>query len=177
MGTNFYFIPKISDEDKNEIITSIDNLKRVFEDNPALLKITADDLCYTIYEKVKKIHLGKRSGGWQFLWNHNRFKLYGPTIKSIRKYLENTEGQIVDEYGEKFTVEQFFNDEIGYYLYRNEDCMTAEDYHSKYQSLYYPCPTVQLEYKNKIYTSNKFGEFLIGRGKSVLRFASSDDFS
>lgn len=68
MGTNFYarIIPK--EEDKQKLIDAINNNQyNVIEDLAS--ELYGDRNEYT--HKGNVIHLGKRSGGWKFLWNPN----------------------------------------------------------------------------------------------------------
>lgn len=75
MGTNFYFIPKISDEAVNNILIKAKKLdkNRDYSDVKDLYNEVQDVL-------DTEIHLGKRSCGWQFLWNHNDLKYYQPNF-------------------------------------------------------------------------------------------------
>jgi hypothetical protein len=50
------------------------------------------------------IHLGKRSGGWKFIWNWNSGKYY-KTKEELFKFIRD--GRVVDEYGEQIDVEEF----------------------------------------------------------------------
>ena len=50
------------------------------------------------------IHLGKRSGGWKFIWNWNSGKYY-KTKEELFKFIRD--GRIVDEYGEQIDAEEF----------------------------------------------------------------------
>ncbi len=51
-----------------------------------------------------KIHIGKRSSGWKFLWNFNDNKHYS-TKEGLLKFIRS--GRIVDEYGELQDTEEF----------------------------------------------------------------------
>ena len=73
MGTNFYarIIPK--EEDKQKLIDAINNNQYD----------TIKDLASELYDRRNdytgignEIHLGKRSGGWKFLWNPNVVKVW-----------------------------------------------------------------------------------------------------
>lgn len=167
MGTNFYFIPKISDEDVQDILT---NAKKLAESKNYL---DLKELKSKVYKTVTEIHLGKRSGGWQFLWNHNDLKYYNPDLKSIKEFLEENEGIIYDEYGDFYTVEQFFNEEIKNCLYKDSNHVDSKTYRKEHPNEPYHNPTSkELHYKNNIYNSN-YGEFLINK----LRFADTTEFS
>ena len=50
------------------------------------------------------IHIGKRSGGWKFLWNFQDGKFY-TNKEELFKFIRS--GRIVDEYGELQDTEEF----------------------------------------------------------------------
>lgn len=96
MGTNYYAVQKISDEVKNDICEKIKNDKyseaeSVFNDN------------------YKKIHIGKSSYGWKFLFNYNHFNYYDLTRESIDKFLRQGNTMLFDEYGEKINIDDFWD--------------------------------------------------------------------
>lgn len=163
MGTNYYFIPKMSDKDVQDILLSA---KKLAESKDYL---DLDKLKHRINKVVTEIHLGKRSSGWQFLWNHNDLKYYNPNLKSIQKFLKETEGTIKDEYGEIYTYEQFF-EEIKDCLYEDDNHITGMVYDKKYMNSTHFFEK-SLEVGNIIYKSIN-GEFLINK----LRFASVTEF-
>lgn len=66
------------------------------------------------------IHLGKRSAGWQFNWEYHP-EYYADNLKSIMKFLSRDDIVIVDEYNTKFSLDEFFNKEIGYCLYNDPE--------------------------------------------------------
>lgn len=160
MGTNFYLKQKLSEKDKQIAI--------------GLIK--SDE-----YDKVReilpnKIHIGKRSGGWKFHWDHNYFKFFKPSKESLIKWLKS--GQIVDEYGEEFTFDQFWNEEIANFLYKGYDLDKYAKEHPEEHSIYWDiqgrkrklieeCP----ELKN--FKFSPLGELYIGK----LRFSIFTDFS
>ena len=94
MGTNFYLRQKISN-DKKELMKSLIDQER-FDGLQAMIP--------------KDVHIGKRSYGWKFLWNANRFEYFEPTIKSLYEFLKS--GDIYDEYGTKYDFDTFINKEI-----------------------------------------------------------------
>lgn len=61
--------------------------------------------------EYEKVHIGKRSGGWKFLFNHNNWKYYDATRESINEFLMSCDS-IVNEYGDELTVEQFWNEYV-----------------------------------------------------------------
>lgn len=90
MGTNYYAIPKVSECDKKEIIEEInkgrwDNVRRMMP---------------------KVVHLGKSSGGWKFMFNHNNWNYFEKSFESMKYFIDNSE--IEDEYGNKITPEDFW---------------------------------------------------------------------
>jgi hypothetical protein len=50
------------------------------------------------------IHIGKRSGGWKFLWNFQDGKFY-TNKEELLKFIRS--GRVVDEYGELQDTEEF----------------------------------------------------------------------
>jgi hypothetical protein len=90
MGTNYYGIKIPTVQDKEEMIRLIGE-----EDWDGLL------------DKVPvEIHLGKSSGGWQFIFNHHDFKFYDKSRKSIEEFIHGLE--IWDEYKRDVTEEEFW---------------------------------------------------------------------
>lgn len=107
MGTNFYYkIPLKSREKEKLVKLSIKgNLDKLIQE--------------AVYLQSKYfIHLGKRSYGWQFLWNYNDGKFYKDNLKSIKGFLKKKGGTIYTEYNEPLTIDKFF-EEIN--LYKDDD--------------------------------------------------------
>jgi hypothetical protein len=157
MGTNFYLRKKLSAQEKELAKQYIDKDKH-------------DELKQLIPEDI---HIGKRSGGWKFLWDAHFFEYFEPTKESLLDWLHS--GQIIDEYGEEFTFEQFWNDEISGFLNKGYD---LESYYKTYpkEHQYWDfksgidyfdrrCPNFEGDI-------NKYGEFYI----DDLRFSISEDF-
>lgn len=93
MGTNYYLRPKVSSETKNKIKELVDLDK--FEEIKDILSQHED------------IHIGKQSGGWKFLWDVHYFNYFEPSKEAIIEWLKT--GIIFDEYGDKYTLEEFFD--------------------------------------------------------------------
>ena len=82
MGTNYYRIPSVQemDEKKSKLIEDIKNLdispsSIVF--NFKIVGETFEQISYwDEFTENTSIHLGKRSGGWKFLWNFHDNKYY-----------------------------------------------------------------------------------------------------
>ena len=122
MGTNFYAIIPVKKRTTNKLRKLADKLEDTSQ------KVNVENELYEIGEELKdhEVHLGKRSCGWAFLWDANDLKYYEPTLASIKKFIDDNNGKIVDEYGSKFTWEQFINDEIGNSLHPSEAITTTD---------------------------------------------------
>lgn len=128
MGTNYYAHIIPTRERRDEI-------KRLVDENDFdKLK----DLVHETYGKRDKynvnggtVHLGKKSGGWKFLWDTNQFivdegeynikekewipkkvlhKAYDLTKQSIMDFCRRQDVEIYNEYREKLTPEEFFEE-------------------------------------------------------------------
>ena len=160
MGTNFYLKQKLSEQEKEKAIELL-NLND-YEELREMLP--------------NKIHIGKRSGGWKFHWDHNYFKFFKPSKESLIEWLKS--GQIVDEYGDEFTFDQFWNEEIDHFLYEGYDMASFAkkypheshgwwDREGRKQELLRRCPELKdVEFSNQ-------GDFYI----DGLRFSILTDFS
>lgn len=122
MGTNYYarVIPK--EENMKRVHRMIDDYL-----TGNLLEIDNDIL----KDAVQKIHLGKNSYGWQFIWQANP-KYYQDNLDSIKDFLSRKDVIIYNEYGERYTVDEFLDSEIGHCLYNDPDkCINARQYAEK----------------------------------------------
>lgn len=140
MGTNFYLRIIPSKERKKELIDAVER-----NDFREINRLSQE--LYGSFSKWDhvggEIHLGKRSGGWKFLWNPNWyeekhghteweevekgcsighfvaepstvFKFYDLTKKSIKKFIDREDVEIYDEYGEKQDKDEFFNEAVNW---------------------------------------------------------------
>lgn len=160
MGTNFYLYRKLTKRQKTDLYN-----KAIIDDDY--------DGASEILEEVKPIHIGKRSAGWKFLWNANRFQYFDPDRKSIMKFLKS--GTIKDEYGESFTYDQFMKDEIAWHLKSGYDAESYEMSHIEERSRWRPrYSDWELKpFLDRDIHPNAWGEFYVGR----LRFTVCDVFS
>ncbi len=111
MGTNYYRIPTDAEMQsrKEKLIQSVKNLDLSpdsverefrFESLNSFTRTSPwDD-----FIDGSKIHLGKRSSGWKFLWNFNDNKYY-KTGEELFKFIRS--GRVVNEYGEEINQEEF----------------------------------------------------------------------
>lgn len=129
MGTNFYAKRKVSDDTLQMIKKSVDMMFNAPSNQVCLMDIEhVKVLCENALE-ASDIHLGKRSSGWQFLWDHNDGKFYGLSLKDIHRFVKEECGNVVyNEYGDVYSWEDFINKEIGYCLYQGEKYWNGEAY-------------------------------------------------
>lgn len=156
MGTNFYIRQRVSHQQKIEMEDAIAK-----DDWSTLVKLIPEE-----------IHIGKRSAGWKFLWNANNFEYFQPNKESLIKFLKS--GDIYDEYGDHFTFDQFWNDEIKFFI-NCEELYDIESYYKDNPREYYYTDNNRVSYfRNKWNVNiNRFGEFYIDN----LRFTECDNFS
>ncbi len=110
MGTNYYRIPSVQEmeQKKSKLIEDIKNLdispsSIVF--NFKIVGETFEQISYwDEFTENTSIHLGKRSGGWKFLWNFHDNKYYS-NKEELFNFIKS--GRIVDEYGTELDIEEF----------------------------------------------------------------------
>ena len=155
MGTNYYAVMSLNDDDKETAKILIEN------DNYEELK----DL---LNEKCSKVHIGKSSYGWKFLFNWNKGKYYDPLKTSINDFLERH--RVVDEYGEEIALEAFWD-----MVESKQDGMDNEEYYKKYEEENNCRIGVGESYYNSQLAqyNPKFYEFY----SDGLRFSTVTDFS
>lgn len=120
MGTNVYFYKKIEDKIKQQIIEDIK---------------TCDDLeniCSVVcsykedFPEYSRIHIGKRSAGWKFLFAREILKYCEPNKESILNWLST--GVVIDEYNEVIPPEEFWQD----YVVDFQDGINSDEYYIKH---------------------------------------------
>jgi len=89
MGMNYYLIQK----NESEILD-------------AVYKVLKELNAYNYSIKPMRVHLGKSSSGWQFIFDHNDFKYFSRNIHSFMTFV--SQYQIIDQYEKKYTFEEFF---------------------------------------------------------------------
>jgi hypothetical protein len=100
------------------------------------------------------IHLGKRSGGWKFIWNWNNGKYY-KTKEELFEFIRD--GRVVDEYGQQIDVEEFITMALDW---GKEDGWDSETYYKEHPERITP------------WSSEKHEEYIDG-----LRVSTCTDFS
>lgn len=117
MSTNFYAVvdaPESAHKQMEQLLSSkrYNELRKILEDS------------------VKEYHIGKRSGGWQFLFSPHKSKDgYGPempwenTLQSIKDFLSRPDVHIFSEYDIDTYIlpDDFWNKEVGASLYNDPD--------------------------------------------------------
>jgi hypothetical protein len=113
MGTNYYRIPTVEEmEDRKEILVkqvskldlSVGSISNSFR-TPR--KMDTWDEQVNPWERFTddmQVHLGKRSGGWKFLWNFNDNKYYS-NKEELLQFIRS--GRVINEYSEEIPVEEF----------------------------------------------------------------------
>ena len=134
MGTNFYCKTKFTTKQRDKVINSLESIIRNLKNNnfnEYNLKVDIENTTKVISKSI--IHLGKRSAGWQFLWDYHDGKYFKPTLESIKDFLKDKD--IFNEYDEHFTLEQFINDELKQSLYKDKNHNNGID--GEYSSHYF----------------------------------------
>lgn len=198
MGTNFYAQIKPTKEQKDALKTAIDNDD--FETISGMVHELYGDVSfdYGTYDGGK-IHLGKRSSGWKFLWNPNQYKVsdgyfvekldengalkkeYIPQYKlcnfydlnkeSIKKFICREDVAILSEYGEVIPNDEFFKMALSW---GQEDGIDYDHYCEEYGNTH--GTSHYTEYKNWL---RSLGYVIKGEDfySDGLRFATTTEFS
>jgi len=90
MGTNYYAIKKADDETKAKIKLAIDR----------------DDYITARDSIPELIHIGKSSGGWNFLFNNQNWRYFLGNRKSLNEFLSDC--KIYDEYEHELSINEFW---------------------------------------------------------------------
>jgi len=108
MGTNYYAIPikKINEleELKEKALNEAKDMKGLIP----IITEYFDTKIIALYDK-EKYHIGKSSGGWDFLFQLNDKKYYHDKASMI-EFIK--ECQIVDEYDRELTFDDFWNNVV-----------------------------------------------------------------
>lgn len=162
MGTNFYRVPKGNEMIKREqkLRLRIDAMDTI---NPGVISRGFRSIEVGEWDSISpwdeflegtNIHLGKRSGGWKFIWNWNDGKYY-KTKEELFKFIRD--GRVVDEYGTQMDVEEFITMALDW---GKDDGWDSETYYKenpRYRTLW---------------SSEKHEQYIDG-----LRVSTSKDFS
>lgn len=200
MGTNYYarIIPKEKDIKELHELINLNDFRAIREKTNELYERFEP---YSMDDKLSGyIHLGKRSGGWKFLWNPNIYEirnghmkevepghfrfvpdldtpyyLYPLTKEGIKSFIDRKDIEIFDEYNIKQDKDEFFNIALNWATWSNGEAWDSDSYH-----LAHP------DEKDWI-CKNEYTDFLESLGYKLsknksdfysdgLRFATSTDF-
>jgi hypothetical protein len=136
MSTNYYRIPKANEvrikyldlvERINDLdIWSPDNIMNEFSDIEKGFERWSP---WDVFIDGLKIHIGKRSSGWKFLWNFQDNKFY-TNKEELFKFIRS--GRIVDEYGELQNTEEFIKMALEWG--QPDGCILNQEYVDKHKS-------------------------------------------
>lgn len=135
MGTNYYRIPTHEEMErkKEQLIKDVQELSlepSFIKDSFGVIPDGYDKM--SIWDKFTcdtLIHLGKRSGGWKFLWNFHDDGYYA-NKEELLTFIRT--GRVVDEYGKLQDTEDFIEMALGWCqpdgLWVNEEYCKKQDY-------------------------------------------------
>lgn len=97
MGTNFY-CKRIPTQEQLNSIAKLVVSKQI------------DEAIDKLNEVNERIHICKRSCGWQVGFDHNNGEYYEPTRKSLEEFLSQPGMVIVDEYNDEYSYDEFWKE-------------------------------------------------------------------
>lgn len=128
MGVNFYWIRQLSSDDKVDIFKAVDSSKSYSE----LIKNIQNCINYSedpeTEDSSEKIHVGKYSMGWQFLFSRKVLDLCTARKMFIISWLKS--GELIDEYGTVYDPEQWWEE----YVENNKTLLDSRAYIQQYQN-------------------------------------------
>jgi hypothetical protein len=111
MSTNYYRIPKqkVVREKYLDLVEKINDIdifspEQIYNEFRIIEKGFERWSPWDEFIDGLNIHIGKRSGGWKFLWNFQEGKFY-TNKEELLKFIRS--GRVVDEYGELQDTEEF----------------------------------------------------------------------
>lgn len=116
MGTNYYarILPTLEEKENLKKLIDSDDFYAIEKEVQRLYGESTE------YDKGAEIHLGKRSGGWKFLFNPNYERYYKLTKEGLKEFLNKPNVIIYSEY---------FNSGNGIMEYTDDpDEVTGEEY-------------------------------------------------
>ena len=113
METNYYRVPTA--EEMNRRKAQLKKAVKEMDISPSEIsrgfrmpvpEVQWDTLSpWDIFIENTLVHVGKRSGGWVFAWDHNDWKHFGKSREELFSFIRS--GRVVDEYGEEMDPEEF----------------------------------------------------------------------
>lgn len=144
MGTNYYWRPLITEEEREKLLEKTKNVKTLQE--------IEDFICCDLLNK--EVRIGNSADGWKFLFYLGiRKHIYGQSLKreDIDQWLRS--GIIVDEYGTEISVDDFWalvdskKDDMDYNEYYKHELYSSHCWHGYDQyidGLRFTCDESQL---------------------------------
>ena len=136
MSTNYYRIPKVAEVrlkylDLVEKINDLDiwSPENIYNEFRTTEKGYEKWSAWDEFLDGMKIHIGKRSSGWKFLWNFQDGKYY-TNKEELLKFIRS--GRIVDEYGELQDTEEFIKMALEWG--QPDGCVLNQEYVDKHKS-------------------------------------------
>lgn len=204
MGTNFYARCLPIKERKDTLKELIDN-----NDFPNILHQTYEMYNsfhpYNMDDKIQGlIHLGKRSGGWKFLWNPNIYQIrnghsiwidngdgsksskwvvepdtayyvYPLTKKGIKDFVDREDIEIYDEYGEKQDKDEFFKEAIEWTTWNGHEAWDSDSYNKEHpKERKFSCENEYTDFLESL--GYKLSEYKSDFYSDGLRFSTTTDF-
>ena len=132
MGTNYYRIPTAEEMEERRIrlqarVIGLKLTPDLVERGFAYIDDPSDEWTrlspWDEFLDGARVHLGKRSGGWKFLWNWNHRKYY-KTKEDLLSFIRS--GRVVNEYGDESTQDEFIEMALSW---GQEDGWDIESYH------------------------------------------------
>ena len=187
MGTNFYARVIPAKKHKEE-------LKKCIDDDLFTRLKSEIEYTYGEFEPTSLgdevhgvIHLGKRSGGWKFLWDPNMFIIknghydenlkkyvmdessvyyvYPLTKKGIKEFIDRDDIEVYDEYDEKMDKEEFFKEALEWVTWQGKDAYDSSTYEKEHPN------------ENKFILNNEYTKMIEKEGYKFTSETHSDFYS
>ena len=133
MGTNYYRVPTVNELEsrKNRLMSRVRQMELTVESVNKNFTIGVTDQFenwspWDEFTDNVKVHLGKRSMGWKFLWNFNEDKFFNDK-ESLLEFIRS--GRIIDEYGNELIMDEFIEMALSW---GQEDGFDVESYYLEY---------------------------------------------
>ena len=170
MGTNYYR-KRLPTEENVQRVAQLVREGKYDERCVDTDKINAIDF---IKEFSEGVHLCKISYGWQVCFDHNWGRYYMPTRRDLTAFLSEPGTYIVDEYGEEYTLEQFWK-VVDSHNASERSIYTSERYEKEHpDEFHHYYPEGDQRCRELFGVEPSHSEFVSDDG---LRFATYSDFS
>ena len=136
MSTNYHRIPK-SNEVRVKYLNLVEQINDLdiwcpdkIRNDFRTIERGFDNLSpWDVFLEDMRIHIGKRSSGWKFLWNFNDNKYY-TNKEELLTFIRS--GRIIDEYGEVQDTEEFIKMSLEWG--QPDGCVLNQEYIDKHKS-------------------------------------------